>query len=342
MFQSKIDLKLSNPQKKNITLQDIAESANISASTVSRALNNHPKINQKTKEKVWKVAKKLGYLPNIPVYMQKQKNNIVVFLVDDLSKLTSHKFVFAAQESLLKNGFQPIIKFVNNNISDDNFIEFLKDIDVVGVISLLNEKQSIPSFKLPMVSINKSDSGFPQARVLPDIYNGAYLCANHLLNQGAKKLILIVGDSENNLYNDISAGFMAAFTFPCESSVRIIKSDLNKEILKQQFEEIINEKIPVDGIVTCNNEVACQLHSFLYSKNIKVPDAIMLVSFGNETFVNLISPGISTIDYSSENMGRIAAEQLAEIITTKNTEHKLLIEPAKLIIRASSLKIAHN
>jgi LacI family transcriptional regulator len=330
---------LSKPQKKNITLQDIAEATNISASTVSRALANHPKINQKTKEKVWKVAKKLGYLPNIPVYMQKQKNNIVTFLIDDLGKFENHQFILAAQESLLKKGFQSLIKFIPNGLPADKFLDLLKDIDAAGAINLLNEKQSFADFHLPMVSINKSEAEFTKVHVLPDIYNGAYLCANHLLNQGAKKIALIIGDSENFSFRDMEDGFQAAFSSESESSNKIIKSDLNKEILKQVFEKIIGEKIPFDGIVTCNNYVACQLHAFLHSKNISIPNDIMLISFGNEPFINLISPGISTIEYSSENMGRIAAEQLAEIINNEQTEHKFLIEPAKLIIRASSLKI---
>lgn len=330
---------MSKLPKKNITLQDIAESARISASTVSRALNNHPKISQKTKEKVWKVAKKLGYLPNIPVYMQKQKNNIVVFLVDDLGKLSTHEFIIAAQETLLKNGFQPLLKFLANNMPIEKFMEIIKEIDVVGIISLLNEKQLIPELKLPLISINKSDCGSPQVHVLPDIYNGAYLTANHLLNQGAKKLALIIGDSESSVFSDMEAGFRAAFASNPDSSFKMIKSDLNKEILKQEFEQILTEKIPFDGIVACNNDVACQLHAFLNSKDIKIPDEVMLISFGNETFVNLISPSISTIEYSSENMGRVAATQLTEIIIYKSTERKLLIEPAKLIIRASSLRV---
>ncbi|MFZ2430016.1 MAG: LacI family DNA-binding transcriptional regulator [Lutibacter sp.] len=333
---------MSKPQKKNITLQDIAEATNISASTVSRALTNHPKINQKTKEKVWKVAKKLGYFPNLPVYMQKQKNNIVVFLVDDLSNLETHLFILAAQESLLKKGFQPLIKFVPNSLPNDKFLDLIKDIDVVGMINLLDEKKTIADFKVPIVSINKSDTGFSQVHVLRDIYNGAYLCANHLLHQGAKKLILIVGDSESSIYNDMEEGFKAAFTVNSESSFEILRSDLNKEILKQVFENIIKEKISFDGIVTCNNYVACQLHAFLQTKNIAIPDSLMLISFGNEPFINLISPGISSIEFSSENMGRIAADQLEEIINNEHVEHKFLIEPAKLIIRASSLKTFHD
>lgn len=339
-------MKESSIKKSNVTIQDIAESVNISASTVSRALNNHPKISQKTKEKVWEAAKQLGYLPNIPVYMQKKKNNIVIFLVDDLNNLASHTFILAAQEYLIEIGFQPLIKFMANNTLDGKFLETLKDIGVVGVISLLNDKQSktkgfhgITGFKFPMVAIHKSSSGFPQVNVLPDIYNGAYLAANHLLKQGAKKIILIIGDTESSIYNDMQDGFKAAFIPNSKSRFTIIKKHLNKEALNYEFEQLIQEKIPFDGIITCNNFVASQLSTFLNSKNVKVPDDVMLISFGSETFINLISPGISTIEYSSENMGKTAAKQLVKIISNDPIENKLLIEPTKLIIRTSSMRI---
>ena len=71
-------------KKTNITVQDIAESINISASTVSRALNNHPKISQPTKEKVWKAAKKLGYQPNIPAYMNLDDTKTICFIVPEI------------------------------------------------------------------------------------------------------------------------------------------------------------------------------------------------------------------------------------------------------------------
>jgi len=77
-------LKKDNKKKANITVKDIADSINISASTVSRALNNHPKISQTTKEKVWAAAKKLGYQPNIPAYMNPENSKTICFLVPEI------------------------------------------------------------------------------------------------------------------------------------------------------------------------------------------------------------------------------------------------------------------
>jgi len=73
LFTNKTNQSLENYNKKKPTVQDIANEVSISASTVSRALNNHPKISQKTKELVWDASKKLGYQPNIPAYMDSDK-----------------------------------------------------------------------------------------------------------------------------------------------------------------------------------------------------------------------------------------------------------------------------
>lgn len=332
--------------KSNITIQDIAKAINVSASTVSRALNNHPKISQKTKEKIWEVSKKLGYLPNIPIYMQKQKNNIVFLLIDSLQNSSIHEFISAIQNYLIKSNINPIIKFITNNEYElFSITKLVEDIEVIGVISILNDTpftetiyRTISESQLPIVAI--SHSKIPTANILPDIYNGAYLATNHLLKQGAKNLVLIIENNENLLNNDLERGFKAAFKTYDNTSYKILRSSLNKEVLKYEFEQLLLNNHSIHGIITSNNYVASQLQTFLQNKNIKIPEDIMLISFGSETFINLISPGISTIEYSSENMGKTAAKQLVKIINNDPIENKLLIEPTKLIIRTSSMRIS--
>ena len=333
--------------KKNITVQDIAKLLNTSASTVSRALNNHPKISQRTKEKVWKTAQKIGYLPNIPVYMRKQKNNIIIFLVDNLQKPTNQKIIQSAQDYLIKKGYQPMITFLtNNNLVNENFLNLIQNIDVVGVISLLEhdqllekDHQSIVDYKIPLVVVNKSNSDIPYANILPDIYNGAYLAVNHLIKRGAKNIALITGNTKSSFYNDLQNGFNTAAKSIASSHFKIIACNLNHNVLKQEFDQLLNQQTPFDGIITCNNYIAKQLYSFLNSKKISVPGQVMIISFGNEESSNFTSPKISTIEYSIENMGLIAAKKIGKAIKKEPTENQLLIEPVKLIIRSSSMRI---
>lgn len=331
-------------KKSNVTVQDIAEKVNISASTVSRALNNHTKISQRTKEKVWEAAKQLGYLPNIPVYMQQQKSNFIIFLVDRLDHLENHVFITAAQKIILHNGFQPIIKLVTKDLLEQDLLKSIDSDDVAGVISLLNitsEKEkiyeSIVNTNIPLVTTHSTSSKVSQLNILPDLYNGAYLATNHLLTQGAKNIVLISTDENLSRYKDMEDGFKSAMS-NSTSKFKILESNLSREALNYEFEQLLNEKVAVDGIITCNNLVACQLHRFLISKNISIPSEVMLISFGNESYLNFMLPSVSTVEYSAENLGITASKEMLELIKNKPSDKKLLVEPVKLIIRTSSMR----
>ncbi len=334
-------------KKKNITVQDIAESVNISASTVSRALNNHPKISLKTKEKVWKSAKQMGYLPNIPVYMQKQKNNIVVFLADNLQESTNHQIIDSAHGCLLKKGYFPIIKLLTAyDRLDEVFLDVLQNIDVVGIISLLEhdialEKkyQIIIDYKLPLVVVNKSNSEIPSANILPDIHNGAYLGVNHLLKRGAKNIVLVTSDTGSSFDHDLRDGFDAASRSISDTEFMTIACELNYRVLKYEFEQLFDKNIMFDAILACNNFVAQQLFSFLNSKNIAVPEEVMIIAFGNDESKSFATSKISAIEYSSVNMGVSAAEKIEKAIKNEPIDNRLSIEPVKLIIRSSSMRI---
>lgn len=328
-------------KKSNITVHDIAKHVNISASTVSRALNNNPKISKATKEKVWEAAKSLGYLPNIPIYMQQQKSNFIIFLIDDIQQKENHEFITTAQNILTPKGYQSILKLVSNDLLEFDLLDSIKSSDIAGIISLLNSTpktkkifETITNKDIPLIKVHNSTNGNLQVSILPDLYNGAYLATNHLLKQGATNIVLIVGDENILKYSNMEDGFKSAIS-ESKSKFKIVKSNLNKEALNFEFEQLVKTSDNLDGIICCNNLVACQLYSFLGSRNISIPNDTMLISFGNE---NYMFTGITTIEYSAKNMGKNAAQEIIELISNGVSDTKLLIEPTKLIIRTSSMK----
>lgn len=325
-------------KRQHITIHEIAKSINISASTVSRALNNNPNISQKTKEKVWDVAKAMGYFPNLPEYMKNQKKQLV-FLVDSLNKKTNQEFISTVQKHLLKDGVEIFIQLID---TEKKLIDFIENTKTTWIISLLPDTiltaYTSTYFKernIPLITVNHSNATYATLSILPDFYNGAQIATNHLLRQNAKHIALIIDASDSQINSTIEQGFTSSFTNN-KSTYQVIKTKLDHRELTYLFEEFTNSNAAIDGFICCNNLVACQLTSFLKSKNIRIPKDTMIVSFGNETYINYLVPGISTIAYSPENMGKIAAQQLMKIINEQPIENKLFIEPLKLIIRGSS------
>lgn len=338
-------MKEFSKKKSNVTVNDIAKAVNISASTVSRALNNHPKISQKTKEKVWEAAKKLGYFPNIPAYMQKQKSNIVLILVDNLQKPASQDFIVSAQNKLTQKGFEPLIKFISKNEQGYfSIISTINTVEIIGIISLLEENkfteedyQLIIDLKLPLITFNKINSEIHHTNIIPDWYNGSYIATNHLITQGAKNLLLIVDKNENSIYDELKNGCETA-TSNSSCEFTILRCDSNKRSIQFEIDELLKRTPDIDGIICSNNLIALQSINYLKSKNIEVPTKIMLVSFGNEfTGMNSSFPRATTVEYSAENLGTIAAKELIKLAHHNPLEKKLIVEPVKLIIRDSSM-----
>lgn len=333
--------------KKNITVKDIADSLKVSASTVSRALKNSSEISQKTRELIWEKAKEMGYLPNIPVYMQKQKNQVIVFLIDSIYNISYQEIIEPAQEFLISKGYFPVIRLITEKtIPEDDFFNIIRDIDAVGIISLIDNHESsnkiyqkIKTFNLPLITVNRSSSDQSDVSILPDVYNGAFLAADHLLKRGAKKIILFSEDKKNSFQIDMENGISSAISFYSNSGFKRISYDSTNENLNYEFELLFNEITTNCAVITNNNKTARQLYHFLNSKNVRIPEDTMLVSFGNDIPKELTPSKISSIEFSNRNMGLHAAKEIHKLIKTNMPESRISIEPVKLIIRSSTMKV---
>ena len=184
--------KKKENKKTNITVQDIAESINISASTVSRALNNHPKISQVTKEKVWNAAKKLGYQPNIPAYMTRENTKTICFIVPDITNSFYLDAINSVQKFASNINYNLYIAHSNNSINIEKaYCSSMINLNVEGLIVALFDKSADISHldeflnsNTPIVLINKTYKTLNACNIIPDILHGTYKAVSHLISMG--------------------------------------------------------------------------------------------------------------------------------------------------------------
>ena len=333
--------------KKKITVKDISIALNVSASTVSRALKNSSEISQKTKELIWEKAKEMGYLPNIPVYMQKQNNRVILFLIDSLNNSSYQEIIRSAQELLTKKDCFSLIFFCSQTEPAEDFlIKKIKDLDTAGIISLLENNpkserihQKIKEYSLPLVTAGKSHSDVSDINITPDITNGAYLAANHLIQRGAKNMLLVTDVNSNFFQNELKNGILTALDSDKKIQIDTLVREADSRSLTYKLDRLLENKNSFDSIFAGDHDTALLIYNHLNARNIKVPDDVMLVSFGNETTTDQVSSKISTIEFSSANLGIMAARMIDHIIKGKVIEDTISIEPVKFIIRSSSMKI---
>ena len=340
---------MKNYNKKRPSVQEIANEISISASTVSRTLNNHPKISQKTKEIVWEAAKKLGYQPNIPAYMNPDKAKTICFMVPDLNAPFYKDAINSIQKFYLKKEYNLYIAFTNNSIEIEKmYTSSLVDLNVKGVIVALFDKSSdsnhlnqLLNQNIPTVFINKTNHTPDSCKIIPDISYGAYKAINHLISMKCQNIAVFTGDLNNPYYADIIDGYEDALA---ESDYKINKEYIFSNTISQKkvykkLEELLKQNKLPDAILTPSTQVANQVINWMTMHNLSAPKDILLVSFSNDKNYTISASTLSTVQFSGSEIGHKAAEKLFQQIKKGKIIDETVIVPPKFIIKSTSLKL---
>jgi DNA-binding LacI/PurR family transcriptional regulator len=139
-------LRISLEVKAHVTLKQIAQELNVSVMTVSRALNNHPNVDKKTREKVLQVAKRLGYIPNfIAKSLVKKKTYTIGVVVPEITYSFFPEAIRGIEEIASSHGYQLILAYSAENAQKErSALITLASKRVDGIlISIAETKQMI-------------------------------------------------------------------------------------------------------------------------------------------------------------------------------------------------------
>lgn len=338
---------------KKSTIKDIANVLGITPSAVSKALSNHPRISEKTKADVIQVAKNLNYQPNhLASALRKGKSNLVGLIIP---KANSHFFssVLQSIEGVLnEKGYSVIISQSNESYKKEcESIDALLFTQVDGIIaSLANETlnfsyyEKIKAKGIPLILFDRGENDLQVDYVGIDDYQSSHLIVDHLVEQGCKRIAHIAGYRHTRIFKNRIIGYLDALEkhdLPIENDL-LLEGSLSLEDGRQKMETLLKLPNRPDAIYAASDFAALGALQVLKENNIRVPEDIALVGFGNEPFTSFVSPAISTINQYSEEIGRLAAE--AFLYRIKNPKKKVslnkMILNAELVVRDSSNKKA--
>jgi DNA-binding LacI/PurR family transcriptional regulator len=337
--------------KKQSTIQDIAKALNISASTVSRALNDHPKISKSTKDHVWKVARELQYQTNtIASNLRKGKANTIGMVVPRINRHFFSNAINGVESVLNPAGYNLIICQSEEKLSKE--IENIKTLisNRVGgiLISLSVETQDVKHLQkvinnhIPLVMFDRVSDKLNINRVENDDVSGSYEMTLHLLEQGYRNIMWMGGPRNINIYQNRYEGYMKALS---EYGVDISKQFCFEgtptiQVAVDFMREFLNNNQLPEVIFATSDYMAMGVIQACQEKGLIIPDDIAVAGYANEPFAELISPKLTTIEQFSEEIGRAAAHLLLEELLSDTEElipRKIILKP-KLIIRDSTIK----
>jgi len=349
-FIQKADKK-NKMSKKQATIQDIAKALSITASTVSRALNDHPKISQSTKDQVWKVARELHYQANtIASNLRKGKANTIGMIVPRINRHFFSNAITGVESVLNPAGYNLIICQSEEKLSKEiDNIKTLISNRVAGILISLSVEtldvrhlQKVINSHIPFVMFDRVSDKLNVSRVENDDLSGSYEMTIHLLEKGYRNIMWMGGPRNINIYQNRFDGYKKALTeygvdfskqycFEGTPTIQVALDFMRELLHANQLPEVVfaTSDYMAMGVIQ-----ACQ------EKGLKVPDDIAVAGYANEPFAELISPKLTTVEQFSEEIGRAAAQLLLEELESNSEElipRKMVLRP-KLIIRESTIK----
>lgn len=336
--------------KKNITIYDLSEKLNISAATVSRALNNHPKISQKTKELVLKTAKELNYKQNsLAQALKSGKTNNVGVIVPYINSNFFSSVIRGIEEELTPHGYHVIICQSHEDVElEKKQLNTLLNAQVDGIFMSVSKTtedvthiENAKSTNTPIIFFDRKKDISGISTVVIDDYKAGYLATEHLIEQGCKRICHLSGDLRLEIYQNRYNGYVQALkdygiTFNKDYLITV-KSSVDEGV--EAVKKLWDLNLPPDGIFSASDYAALGVCQELRKKKIKIPNDVAIIGFSNEPFTQYMELPISTIDQTPDKMGKISAqvflEHMNENFSGISIEKRVILNP-EIQVRESS------
>lgn len=331
------------------TIKDLAKELNLSASTVSRALRDHPDISPLTKKRVISLANKLDYHPDsIAQSLQTQKTKTIGVIVPEIKQPFFASVINGIEELAYSAGYTIIV--CQSNETYDREVLYTRTLvshRVAGLlVSLSQTTQNLDHFKalqrrgVPIVFFDRVNDDIEASKVVVDDYNGAFAAVDHLIKSGYKRIAHLAGPKNLSISKYRLKGYKDALkqgNRPYHDEL-VVYGGLDDTDGVVGFQKLLSLEILPDAVFAVNDPVATGAFMTIKEHGLKIPDDIALVGFSNTNVSSLLDPPLTTVEQPTYEIGKTAVQLLLEQINNNEENFVPQFEVLKthLIIRGST------
>lgn len=334
--------------KRQITLKDIAKALDLSPSTVSRAMKNHPAISAETKALVQGYAEKHRYKPNLlAMRLRTNKNNTIGVIVPEIVHYFFSTVLAGIQAEAEAENYNLIFCHSNESYEREvKSVETLLDARVCGILASQSKTtttfehfQEVIDNNVHLVFFDRICTGINTDKVVVDDYAGAFNAVDYMAERGCKRIAFLGANPSLPISNNRRMGY--------EDALRKHKLTVDKELIKvcdtaelvrQVVPELLKLEVIPDAFFCINDESAAYCVQLLKSNGLRVPEDISVCGFTNSFITEVTDPTLTTVDQRGYDMGKEAARLIINRIegheTKKGVVSKLI--KTELVVRNST------
>jgi LacI family transcriptional regulator len=319
---------------QNATLKKISVQLNLSISTVSRALKNHPDISENTKRKVKELAALMEYEPNTyAINLRTNKSNVFGLIVPAISNMFYDSFISAVEEDARKSGYSlMILQSGDDPLQEAENLKLCKHSRVDGIfISVTADSCSGDIFSkyqqagMPVIFFDKvPESGSFDTICMAD-EEAATIAAHTIIKHKKKKILALFGNPDLSITKKRKEAFLRVFEKE-KSKIKIdIKFCSNSEVSRQTVTAAVSIPSGPDHIFCMSDEILIGAMKALNRSGLTIPGDISVLSISNGFIPGLFNPEITYIETSGYELGKLAIKRMLENMEDKTPPRSIIL-----------------
>lgn len=325
-----------------VTIADIAQTAGVSASTVSRVLSGGNKVSEAKREAVLKAVSDLNYHPNMFARgLASGQSMTIGVLTQNFGSPFYDAIIQGIVQKLNKTGYFPI--FADGQWQQEMEVEAIqammrRQIDgliVLGGYLMVDELKELAG-NIPVVIVARKLAGYEENCVCIDNVEAACQATQHLIELGHRQIVHICGPMDHPDARDRRAGYLKALA---EAGIEpdpelIIDGAFRRQSGVLAVEMLLSRRTTFSAVFAANDQMAYGTRLGLYRRGIRVPEDVSLVGFDDEPAAAFMIPPLTTVRQPAVQLGLEAAKIVLARLKGEQVEATPL--KAELIVREST------
>jgi LacI family transcriptional regulator len=328
-------------QKKTVTIQDVAKTAGVSVSTVSRVLNGKDDVASDTQNRILEVIEQLSYTSNLAARSMRGRNtNLIGLIMPDIAYPFAIEVMKGVNRAIAASDYDLLVYTtgdVRKHVTashEQKYVSLLNNSITDGLIIVAPAAAEFHTEK-PIVSIDPVVVNPQYPSIHATNYQGALDAMNYLLNLGHKRIGFISGRAELESSNRRLMGYRDALE---KSSIQvddglIVSGDYTTDTGARCTKELLGRENPPSAIFAANDQSALGVYQAARELGLRIPDDLSVVGFDNIPEAAYVD--LTTVDQFISEMGFVATQMLIKEINGEFHNVQPYKMQTQLVIRKS-------
>ncbi|GAA4435608.1 LacI family DNA-binding transcriptional regulator [Phytohabitans houttuyneae] len=328
------------------TIYDVARRAEVSPATVSRVANGHANVDPALAERVRNAMRELAYRPNaVARNLRRSRTTLWAVIISDIGNPFFTSLVRGVEDVAQRAGYSVVLCNSDEDPGKEGqYVDAALAEQMAGVIispaGKANHVNRLVDARVPVVVIDRQQSGAHVDTVLVDNEQGAYLATTHLIESGYQRIACVSGPLGVFTATRRLRGYRRALEEHGRSyqDELVRHGDFREEGGYRAMASLLGLRPRPDALFVANNLMTIGAVECLVDSRVTMAGEMGVVGFDDVPWAHLVRPSLTTVAQPTYELGREAASLLTQRIADPERPPTTITLETKLQIRDSSLR----